>query len=86
MSREEITGSPALRCGLALFLLLAIGSAAAVPPVVKPPPIRDIRFEGNRVTSDRVMLREMVVAVGDPADPARIERSRQAIQDLTLFL
>jgi outer membrane protein assembly factor BamA len=31
------------------------------------------------------MLREMVVAVGEPADPQRIERSRQAVMDLGLF-
>ena len=49
------------------------------------PTIREIAFEGNDSTRPKVMLREMVVAVGDPADPARIERSRQAIQDLGLF-
>lgn len=85
MSIVQRIARPLLRCG-AGFLLLAFGSAVAAAPAAMLLPIREIRFEGNRVTRDRVLLRELVVAVGDPADPARIERSRQAIQDLTLFL
>lgn len=61
----------------------AAGSTAAAK--ADWPLIRAIRFEGNRVTREQVMLRELVVGIGDPADPRRIERSRQAIQDLTLF-
>lgn len=49
------------------------------------PTIREIIFSGNDTTRSDVLLREMVVHVGDPADPDRIERSRQAIQDLRLF-
>lgn len=49
------------------------------------PTIREIVFSGNDTTRSDVLLREMVVHVGDPADPDRIERSRQAIQDLRLF-
>lgn len=49
------------------------------------PPIREIAFEGNETTQQRTMLREMFVHVGDPAEPAAIERSRQAVQDLGLF-
>lgn len=85
MSIVQRIARPLLRYGAGL-LLLAFGSAAATPQAGTLLPIRDIRFEGNRVTRDRVLLRELVVAVGDPADPARIERSRQAIQDLALFL
>lgn len=49
------------------------------------PVIREIVFSGNDVTRPETMLREAVVHPGDPADPAAIERSRQAIQDLGLF-
>lgn len=48
-------------------------------------PLADIRFVGNRTTRPRILLQEMFVGVGDPADPALIERSRQAIMDLGLF-
>ena len=47
--------------------------------------ITDIRFVGNKVTQPRTMLQEMVVHVGDPANPGRIEKSRQAIMNLGLF-
>lgn len=60
-------------------------SATALAQDVAYPPIREIAFSGNDTTQPDVLLREMVVHVGDPADPARIERSRQAIQDLRLF-
>lgn len=49
------------------------------------PTIMAIEFAGNQTTQPKVMLREMVVDVGDPADPDRVERSRQAILDLGLF-
>ncbi|RTZ61224.1 MAG: hypothetical protein DSZ33_01450 [Gammaproteobacteria bacterium] len=60
------------------------------PPVAKTPdprypPIREIRFHGNRVTIPRTMLQEMQLKTGDPADPELIERSRQGIMDLGLF-
>jgi outer membrane protein assembly factor BamA len=76
--------------GLVAAGLLAWGAAAAQDAPAPPapaglPPITAIAFEGNDTTRPEVMLREMVVAVGDPADPARIERSRQGIQDLGLF-
>lgn len=47
--------------------------------------ITRIEFVGNRVTQPRIMLQEMLVKEGDIADPALIERSRQAIMDLGLF-
>lgn len=44
-----------------------------------------IQFSGNEVTREQVLLREMALAVGDPADTDAIARSRQAIADLGLF-
>jgi outer membrane protein assembly factor BamA len=64
-------------------LLLACALAAQATAV--PPPIVAIRFEGNDVTRESVLLREMSLRVGDPADSRRIEESRQAILDLGLF-
>ena len=48
--------------------------------------IQAIEFVGNSVTRPQTMLQEMLVKVGDVADPSRIERSRQAIMDLGLFV
>jgi outer membrane protein assembly factor BamA len=70
------------RAAVLLALWLLAGAAGAQDAA---PPIRSIAFEGNDVTQPQTMLREMVVGVGDPADPARVERSRQGIQDLGLF-
>ena len=47
--------------------------------------IEKIRFEGNRVTQDVVMLREMTVEPGDPADQNKIKESVQNIMNLGLF-
>lgn len=71
----------------AAALLLAGWALAAAAAEVDPawPVIREITFTGNETTQEGVMLREMVVRVGDPADPELLERSRQAIQDLRLF-
>lgn len=69
-----------MRFWLACLSLMAVQLAAAAEPA-----IREIAYEGNRVTQELTMSREIVVAVGEPADPRRIERSRQAIQDLGLF-
>ena len=72
-----------MRPGAALLAgFLLAGAAAAQAP---PPLVRAITFEGNEVTRPEVMLREIVIRPGDPADPAAIERSRQGIQDLGLF-
>lgn len=65
---------------LAPLLLPAPAAVADDWPVV-----REIAFAGNDTTRDNTMLRELSIRVGDPADPERIERSRQAIQDLGLF-
>ncbi|MGQ0619022.1 MAG: POTRA domain-containing protein [Panacagrimonas sp.] len=66
----------------AVWLLLAGVQLAAAE---ERPLIREIAYEGNAITEPLTMQRELVIAVGDPADPNRIERSRQAIQDLGLF-
>lgn len=57
----------------------------ALAEVQSHPPIAEIVFEGNAVTRRSVMLRELVVRVGDPADPVALERSRQGLLDLGLF-
>lgn len=63
--------------------LLACGTSVLAQDGL--PVIRDIQFVGNETTRPETMLREMVVAVGDPSEPAAIERSRQGILDLGLF-
>ena len=67
-------------CGLAAFV--AVAEAAEAEPW---PEIVEIRLTGNEKTSDKVILRELDLAPGDPADPAAIEAGRQAVQDLGLF-
>jgi len=47
--------------------------------------IRAIEFHGNKVTNPKILLQEMLIKVGDVADPALIEKSRQAIMNLALF-
>jgi outer membrane protein assembly factor BamA len=69
----------------------ADGIAVATPAdsvavaISDAPAIVAIRFEGNRVTRESVLLREMSLRVGAAADPATIEANRQAILDLGLF-
>lgn len=77
--------SSSIRIGLFAVLLLTGTGAALAQEVVAGPVIREIAFAGNKTTRPSVMLREMVVHVGDPVDPALVERSRQGIQDLGLF-
>ena len=48
--------------------------------------ITAIEFTGNRVTNPKILRYEILVKEGDIADPALIERSRQAIMDLGLFV
>lgn len=66
--------------GLWLLLLVTLPLQAA-----DHPPIDAIRFVGNETTRERILLQEMTVGVGDPADPEAIAHSRQAIMDLGLF-
>lgn len=65
-------------------LLLVLGLCASAACAAAPP-VAAIAFEGNRVTRESVLLREMALAVGEPAEPGLIEHSRQAILDLGLF-
>ena len=61
-------------------------SAAAVPSGLPAwPDIATVRFEGNRVTREVTMLREVPLAAGDAADPKAIDAGRQALLDLELF-
>ena len=65
-----------------------IGESANGPSLARGPrldPIGEIRFAGNKTTKPQILLQEMLVRVGDPADAALIEQSRQAIMDLGLF-
>lgn len=68
-----------LGAGCSLFLHDAAARSA------EPGTIVAIEFVGNEVTRESTMRREMLVTEGDAADADRIERSRQAIQDLGLF-
>lgn len=71
-----------MRRWLAALLLAGCSGSVVAQPY---PPIAEIVFEGNEVTRPSVMLRELVVRVGDPADPVALERSRQGLLDLGLF-
>lgn len=70
---------------LSAAALACAGTPAAPAEAPAWPRIVEIRFEGNDTTQAKTLLREMLVRVGDPAEPGRIERSRQAVQDLGLF-
>ena len=69
-----------MRICLALLLGLLATTAAVAAPV-----ITRITLDGNRVTRDATLLRELGLAPGDPAEPARIDAARQAVLDLGLF-
>lgn len=59
-----------------------VADAGSGPPAI----LRSIVFYGNNVTQDHILEQEMLIHVGDPVDPVRIESSRQAIMDLGLFI
>jgi outer membrane protein insertion porin family len=75
------------RCVSGLFALLlgfpAVGAsdegAAATLRVA------GIEFEGNRVTREAILRREVALRPGDVVDEAALEMARQAIMDLGLF-
>lgn len=77
--------------GTALVLLAMLltpappAQAAVTAGPAGPPVVREITYRGNEITRPVVMDRELAIAVGDPASPEAVERSRQAIQDLGLF-
>jgi len=64
-----------------VFLCAAAGARAQDGA----PVVREIEFRGNETTQPVTMLREMTLHVGDAAEPAEVERSRQGVQDLGLF-
>jgi len=75
-----------------IHLLLALLACVATPALGGVageardwPRVVALEFEGNRVTREETLLREIDLRVGDRADPEAIERSRQAILDLGLF-
>ncbi len=68
---------------LALFLAAALWLAHAAAE--ERPIITEINFFGNDTTEERILLQEMTIHVGDPADPGAIAQSQQAIMDLRLF-
>ncbi|MGQ0619313.1 MAG: phosphatase PAP2 family protein [Panacagrimonas sp.] len=79
----------AVAARMAVALLLLVGGSSPRTAIAADPieavPIREIVFRSNETTRPEVMLREMSIAIGQPADPIAIERSRQAVQNLGLF-
>ncbi len=63
-----------------LALVMSPLAGAAGVPVIS-----DIRFEGNHVTREEVLLRELNIRIGDLADPVKLTNGHQAILDLGLF-
>jgi outer membrane protein insertion porin family len=78
MHRSPRTRWAALRLAIVLCAVASVARGAEDR-------IGEIRFSGNDVTLERIMLQEMLIEPGDPADPDRIEHSRQAIMNLGLF-
>jgi len=77
----------------AVPVTLAQIAAAATPvpataePVAAAPARRlaAIRFEGNRVTQERTLRRELPFSPGQAVSPEQLEQGRQALQNLDLF-
>ena len=69
-------------------LLICAPASTATAQVSEPEPVPrivEIHLSGNEKTRDKVILRELDLAPGDPADPSAIENGRQAVLDLGLF-
>ena len=64
-----------------LFLIVLWGSGA----YAEATQVREIRFEGNRVTRESILRQEVTVHVGDAIDRQAVEESRQALMNLGLF-
>jgi len=64
---------------LALMLIAPVTNAAPWPEIAQ------LRFEGNDVTRESTLRRELALGEGDAADPAMIEAGRQSVLDLALF-
>lgn len=69
----------------ALWLAAALLASPVGAQDLPPRRIVEIVFEGNDATQPKVMLRELVIRVGDPVDPQALARSRQGLLDLGLF-
>jgi outer membrane protein assembly factor BamA len=69
----------------ALWLAAALLASPVGAQDLPSPRIVEIAFEGNDATQPKVMLRELVIRIGDPADPGALARSRQGLLDLGLF-
>lgn len=65
----------------ALLVLMAL----AGPSHAEWPRVQALHIDGNLVTRDHVIRRELALAEGDRADPTLIAASRQALLDLGLF-
>ncbi len=79
---------PCLRpvAALSIALCLSAPSLRAQPmPAGETAVISAIHFQGNQVTGERTMLREIGLREGDVVSLEEVERARQAIQDLGLF-
>jgi len=63
-----------------VFLLLFYSVSSLANTLIK-----SISFEGNFVTEEALLLREMYIKEGDVLDLAKVEASIQAIMDLGLF-
>jgi outer membrane protein assembly factor BamA len=75
------------RSGAAARVMAAAWALLAASATAQAPPLRvvEIVFEGNEVTRDATLRRELRVAPGDVYDGSRAEEGRQALQDLRLF-
>lgn len=69
------------KIGRILFVLLILCSFKAGAATK----IRSVSFEGNFVTEESLLLREMYISEGDDLDLAKVEKSVQGIMDLGLF-
>lgn len=69
---------------LPLLFMLFIPDAFAAA-MEDQPLLDEIRFSGNVVTRESVMLQEMVVKEGQPYSPQQVEKSRLALMNMGLF-
>ncbi len=66
-------------------LLLALLWFTLVSAPLYAVPISEVRFEGNKVTREKVLRQELLLKEGDELDIKRVEKSRQAMMNLGLF-
>ena len=72
---------------IGIFCLYVCALPVSAEPANNTPPttIRSIRIEGNEVTEDFVILREMSLHVGDALSQKSLEGDRDRIYNLSLF-